>query len=233
MPHMVLVPLTNDRHVGLSPRPPCRRSPSRYPRRPADTRGTVAFPEMHSDPLELGRARASRADARTREPLSGSTRRPAQAVRPPAQPPAAHPAGGARARAPQGPRRRGREAAADRVEPAARDVDHAQLHEGGGAAARPDPGGKPRPDPRRRALRLPDGLPPLDVRDLVDQAGDHARARRPGPHDPAAGARRRPGAARVPGAAAARAEAQPRSRRPRRSRPRAASRRPASRSCSS
>ena len=55
-------------------------------------------------------------------------------------------------------RRRGGEAAADRVEPAPRDVDHAQLHEGRRPAARPDPGGKPRPDPRGREVRLPAGF---------------------------------------------------------------------------
>ena len=42
------------------------------------------------------------------------------------------PGRGARARAAQGRRGRGGEAPADRVEPAARDVDHAQLHEGAG-----------------------------------------------------------------------------------------------------
>jgi len=66
----------------------------------------------------------------------------------------AHPGGGARARPPQRPRRRGRQAAPDRVEPAPRDVDHAELHARGGAAARPDPGGEPRADPRGREVRL-------------------------------------------------------------------------------
>ena len=39
------------------------------------------------------------------------------------------------------------------------------------AAARPDPGGQPRPHARRRQVRLDDGLQALDVRDLVDPAG--------------------------------------------------------------
>ena len=102
------------------------------------------------------------------------------------------------------------EAPADRVQPAARHVDHAQLHEGRRAAPRPDPGGEPRPDPRRREVRLPDGLQALDLRDLVDPPGGHACARRPGPHDPPAGARRRAGAARPALAPAARPEAEPR-----------------------
>ena len=61
-------------------------------------------------------------------------------------------------------------------------------------APRPDPGGQPRPDPRGREVRLPAGLQALDVRDVVDPPGDHARARRPGPDHPPARARRRPGA---------------------------------------
>src|SRR6185312_13527784 len=79
-------------------------------------------------------------------------------------------------------------------------------------AARPDPGGKPRPDARSREVRLAHGLQAVDVRDLVDPAVGDACARRPGPDDPPAGARRRTGAApdaRPPGADA---EAEPRAR---------------------
>ena len=108
--------------------------------------------------------------------------------------------GRARARPAQGPRRRAREAPPDRVQPSPRDVDHAQLHEGRRAASRPDPGRQPRPDPRGREVRLQDGLQALDLRDLVDPPGRHARARRPGPDDPASRPRRRAGA---PGAALA------------------------------
>ena len=53
---------------------------------------------------------------------------------------------------------------------------------------RPDPGGQPRPHPRRREVRLPQGLQVLDLRHLVDPPGDHAGHRRPGPHHPHAGA---------------------------------------------
>ena len=136
---------------------------------------------------------------------------PAQALRAPdRRRAAAHRRRGARAGAPQGCGGRGCEAEADRVEPAPRHVDHAQLHEGGRAAARPDPGGQPRPDAGGREVRLHAGLQALHLRDLVDPPVGHARARRAGPHDPAARPRRRPGAARDARPAGARAEAEPR-----------------------
>ena len=49
---------------------------------------------------------------------------------------------------------------------------------------RPDPGGQHRPDPRRREVRLPQGLQVQHLRDLVDPPGHHPRHRRPGPHHP-------------------------------------------------
>src|SRR4029453_13682413 len=74
---------------------------------------------------------------------------------PPTAPaPAADAAGGARARPAQGRGRRGGQAPPDRVQPPPRDVDHAELHEGRRPAARPDPGGQPLPDPRRRKIGL-------------------------------------------------------------------------------
>jgi len=48
----------------------------------------------------------------------------------------------------------------------------------------PDPGRQHRPDPRGREVRLREGLQVLHVRDVVDPAGDHARNRGPGSHDP-------------------------------------------------
>ena len=140
---------------------------------------------------------------------------------------------GARARAAQGRGRRGGQAEADRVESPARDVDHAQLHEGRRAAPRPDPGGQPRPDPRGREVRLHDGLQALDVRDVVDPPGGHPRARRAGSDDPPAGPRRRAGAPRHARPPRPRPEAEPRPdhRRDRGREP--ASRPSASRSCSS
>ena len=56
---------------------------------------------------------------------------------------------------------------------------------------RPDPGGHDRARPRRREVRLPQGLQVLDVRDVVDPPGGRARARRQGPDDPHARPRRR------------------------------------------
>ena len=122
----------------------------------------------------------------------------------------AHPCRGARARPPQGRGRRGGEEPADRVQPPARDVDHPPLHPRRRAAARPDPGGQPRPHPRGREVRLHARLQALDLRDLVDPPGDLTRARRAGPHDPPARPRRRPGAPGHAGAPDARTEAQPR-----------------------
>ena len=140
---------------------------------------------------------------------------------------------GARARPAQGRRRRGGQAETDRVEPPARDVDHAQLHQGRRAAPRPDPGGQPRPDPRRREVRLQDGLQALDLRHLVDPPGGHPRARRAGPDDPPARARRRAGSPRHARPPRARAEAEPRPDLRRDRRRDAASRPSASASCSS
>ena len=76
---------------------------------------------------------------------------------------------------------------------------------------RPHPGREPRPHPRRREVRLHDGLQALDLRDVVDQAGDLARTRRAGSHDPPSRPRGGPGSQGDEDAAAARAEAQPRS----------------------
>ena len=135
----------------------------------------------------------------------------AEALRPPdRRRPAAHAAGGARAGPPQGRGRRGREAPPDRVQPPARDVDHAELHEGRRPAARPDPGRQPRPDPRGREVRLQARLQALDVRDLVDPPGRDPRARRPGADDPPPGARRRADAQGAARTAHPRPEAEPR-----------------------
>ena len=96
---------------------------------------------------------------------------------------------------------------------------------------RPDPGGQPRPDPGGREVRLPQGLQVLDVRDLVDPPGHHAGDRRPGAHDPRAGAHGRddqpPLARAAPAAPGPRARAHDRRDRPRaRGHPRAGARDP-------
>ena len=70
-------------------------------------------------------------------------------------------------------------------------VSIAKHYQGHGLSpARPDPGGHHRADPRRREVRLAQGLQVLDLRDVVDQAGRAARRRQQGAHDPHPGARR-------------------------------------------
>ena len=75
---------------------------------------------------------------------------------------------------------------------------------------RPDPGGDDRARPRRREVRLPQGLQVLDVRDVVDPPGRRARARRQGPDDPDARARRREAEQDPPRRAEAARRARPR-----------------------
>jgi RNA polymerase primary sigma factor len=53
-----------------------------------------------------------------------------------------------------------------------------------GAIPRPDPGRQHRVDEGGRQIRIPPRLQVLDLRDLVDPAGDHPLDRRPGPHHP-------------------------------------------------
>ena len=61
----------------------------------------------------------------------------------------------------------------------------------GSAAARHRAGGQPRPHPRRRQVRLAQGLQVLDLRDVVDPPGDPARHRQLGACHPAARTRGR------------------------------------------
>ena len=86
------------------------------------------------------------------------------------------------------PRRRahGRagEGRARRGEPPPRRLDREEVHEPRPAVPRPDPGGQHRPHEGRRQVRVQARLQVLDVRDVVDPAGDHARDRRPGADDP-------------------------------------------------
>ena len=77
------------------------------------------------------------------------------------------------------------------LEPAARRVDRQEVPVVGSAAARHRAGGQPRPDPRRRQVRLAQGLQVLDVRDVVDPPGDPARHRELGARHPAPRPRRR------------------------------------------
>ena len=74
----------------------------------------------------------------------------------------------------------------------------------------PDPGGLARADPRGREVRLPPRLQVLDLRDLVDPPGRHARDRRQGAHDPHPGPHGREAQQGRPRRAPARAAARPR-----------------------
>ena len=85
-----------------------------------------------------------------------------------------------RARRPRG------EGAHDQREPAPRRLDREEVPGLRADAARPDPGGHPRPDPRGREVRLAPRLPLLHVRDVVDPPGRRARDGRQGAHDQAA-----------------------------------------------
>ena len=76
-------------------------------------------------------------------------------------------------------------------QPAAGRLDRPPLPDAGDHPRRPDPGGRDRPDPRDREVRLAQGLQVLDLRDLVDPPGGAARRRQQGAHDPDPGARRR------------------------------------------
>ena len=76
------------------------------------------------------------------------------------------------------------------------------LHRPRHAVPGPDPGGQPRSDPCGREVRLHQGLQVLDVRHLVDPAGDHPRDGRPGPDHPDPGAHGRGHQQAGPGPAA-------------------------------
>ena len=77
-----------------------------------------------------------------------------------------------------------REGRAGRGQPAPRRLDREEVHEPRPAVPGPDPGGQHRPHEGGRQVRVQARLQVLDLRDVVDPAGDHARHRRPGAHDP-------------------------------------------------
>ena len=101
-------------------------------------------------------------------------------------PPAADARRGDRARQAHRARRPRRQGPDDQRQPAAGRLDRQEVPGLRADAARPDPGGHPRPDPRRREVRLAPRLPLLDLRDLVDPPGGRARDGRQGPHHQAA-----------------------------------------------
>src|SRR5579885_2681097 len=98
---------------------------------------------------------------------------------------------GGRAREADRARRPPGEAGDGRGEPAARRLDREALPQPRAPVPRPDPGGDDRARAGGGEVRLPQGLQVLHLRDLVDPPGGRACARRQGPHDPDAGARRR------------------------------------------
>ena len=105
------------------------------------------------------------------------------------------------------------EARADRGEPAPRRLDREEVHEPRTAVPRPDSGRQHRPDEGGREIRAPARLQVLDVRDVVDPPGDHARHRRPGAHDPHPRAHDRDDQQADAHVAVARAGARPRAQR--------------------
>ena len=61
-------------------------------------------------------------------------------------------------------------------QPAPRHLDRQEVHQPRPAVPGPDPGGQHRPDEGGRQVRVPPRLQVLDLRHVVDPAGDHARA---------------------------------------------------------
>ena len=84
-------------------------------------------------------------------------------------------------------------------EPAARGQHRQAVHRPRHGVPGPHPGRQPRPDPRRREVRLHQGLQVLHLRHLVDPPGHHPRHGRPGPHHPHPGAHGRAGQPDGPG----------------------------------
>ncbi len=125
---------------------------------------------------------------------------------------ARHAPGRGRRRARQGPPAAG--------EPAPGRLAGQALHRSRHAVPGSDPGGQPGPDPRGREVRLHQGLQVLDLRHLVDPAGDQPRDGRPVAHHPAARPPGRAGQQDAAGASRAEPDAGPRGH-PRRDRPRA------------
>src|SRR5205085_2915546 len=75
-----------------------------------------------------------------------------------------------------------------RRQPAAGGVDRQEVPQPRPVVPGPDPGGQHGTHAGGGQVRVPPRLQVLDVRDLVDPAGDHAGDRRPGPDDPHPGA---------------------------------------------
>ena len=102
--------------------------------------------------------------------------------------PAAHRRRGARAGQAHRARRPRRQGEAHQPQPAPRRLDRQALpgHRAHDAPG-PRPGRDAGADPRRREVRLAQGLPVLHLRDALDPTGDPERARQPGADHPPAG----------------------------------------------
>ncbi len=75
-----------------------------------------------------------------------------------------------------------------RGQPAPRHLHRQEIHQPRPAVPRSDPGRQYRPDEGGRQVRIPPRLQVLDLRHVVDPAGDHPLDRRPGAHHPHSGA---------------------------------------------
>ena len=152
--------------------------------------------DVDGDAVPMARASSSWTSARRRR-----RRRLADAVHErDRQARSPHGGRGGRAREEDRARRPPGKGAHDQLEPAPRRLDREALPGARSLARRPDPGGRDRPQSRRREVRLAQGLQVLDVRDLVDPPGVPARGLEPVAHHPRA--RPRPRAqdeARAPG----------------------------------
>ena len=126
--------------------------------------------------LEEFRHRRARTSPRNprRDPDAGAGNAPGDLRFPP------HRADGAEGRARKPPGEEGN----DRGQFAPRDFDRQEIHQSRPAIPRSHPGRQYRPDEGGGQIRIPPRLQILDLRDLVDPAGDHALDRRSGAHHP-------------------------------------------------
>ncbi len=113
---------------------------------------------------------------------AGDRREAAEAAR--AAGPRRHPDQGSEGDQPPDVHRRGEgapgEARDDGGEPAAGDLDRQEIHQPRAAVPRSHPGGQHRPHEGGGQVRIPPRLQVLDLRHVVDPAGDHALDRGPG-----------------------------------------------------
>ena len=171
----------------------------------------VLYEEIERRGIELRDdcGREGQGHVRERRPRNGDDRR-APALHERGRPvPAPDEGAGGRARQAHRARRPRGQGADDQLEPAAGHLDREALPGPRALAPRPRPGGDHRAHPRRREVRLAQGLQVLDVRDVVDPPGCPARRRQQVARDPSPRAHRRARAAHVARRARPRAQARP------------------------